>query len=113
MKLVAEALNPICINWTYEFRHNRLLFTLSTPKTVAASFTISYSEFLDAFESFYSFTPNMYMSVGRRLLSHNPSNMSEVNMHDKGTYGSFYAAAAAQSYVTVLLIPKEGFIKSI
>ena len=83
-------MNSIGVHGKYDFRHNKVLFTFSTPKTVAASFTISYSEFLDAFESFYSFTPNMYMSVGRRLLSTNLSNMSEVYMHDKGTYGSFW-----------------------
>ena len=53
----------------------------------------------------------MYMSVGRRLLSTKPSNMSEVYMHDKGTYGSFNGAAATQSYVTVLLNPEAKFIK--
>ena len=88
-----------------------MLCTFSTPKTILASFAISYSEFLDAFESFYSFTPIMYISVGRILLSTNPSNIGEVYMHDQGTYGSFYGTAAAQSYVNVLLNPETDLVK--
>jgi len=54
-------------------------------------FTIAYNRFLEAFESFYSFTPNLYLGTGKRFLSANPYDMSgSVYSHNKGRFGVFY-----------------------
>jgi hypothetical protein len=46
---------------------------------------------LQAFESFYSFTPSLYLPTGKRLLSSNPFDTSNsVYLHNEGNFGQFY-----------------------
>lgn len=81
---------PIGIHGCYEPRYNRVLFTFSKGNSI----TISYNEFLNSFESFYSFEPCIYLSTGRKLLSVNGkpfiSNRKAVYQHDVGDYSNFY-----------------------
>ena len=60
-------------------------------------FTIGYNETLaagegssGAFESFYSFTPQLYISLGRRLYSALPDANNKVYTHNTGRFGQYY-----------------------
>jgi len=53
-------------------------------------YTISYNEVIDAFESFYSYLPGIYLQYGRRLLSVNPNDSKEAYIHNEGDYCFFY-----------------------
>lgn len=57
---------------------------------IIKTFTISYNETLQAFESFYSFQPQLYISLGRRLLSALPDANHKVYIHNKGEFGRYY-----------------------
>jgi hypothetical protein len=58
---------------------------------IVYKFTIAFNEMLQAFESFYSFTPPLYLPTGKRLLSSNPFDTSNsVYLHNEGNYGQFY-----------------------
>src|SRR5690606_17818336 len=80
------------IHGEYDPLFNKVYFTSRSysKKDPLKIFTISYNELLEHFESFYSFTPRMYISLGRRLLSLNPSVNSEVYIHGVNDYGMFY-----------------------
>jgi hypothetical protein len=58
---------------------------------IVYKFTIAFNEMLQAFESFYSFTPPLYLPTGKRLLSSNPFDTSNsVYLHNEGNFGQFY-----------------------
>lgn len=58
---------------------------------IVYKFTIAFNEMLQAFESFYSFTPPLYLPTGKRLLSSNPFDTSKsVYLHNEGNFGQFY-----------------------
>jgi len=64
---------------------------LQNKQAITYKFTIGFNEMLQAFESFYTFTPNLYLSTGKRLLSANPFDTSNsVYLHNEGDYGKFY-----------------------
>lgn len=53
------------------------------------AFTIAYNDFIDAFTSFYSFTPPVYLNDLSRFVS--PSDdLMQLWRHGDGLYGSFY-----------------------
>jgi hypothetical protein len=54
------------------------------------TFTISYNENIQAFESFYSFQPQLFISLGRRLYSALPDLNNQVYTHNTGAFGVFY-----------------------
>ena len=55
------------------------------------NYTIAYNEMLQAFESFYSFKPTLYLPTGKRLFSANPYNINNsVYLHNDGNFGQFY-----------------------
>jgi hypothetical protein len=58
---------------------------------IVYKFTIAFNEMLQAFESFYSFTPSLYLPTGKRLLSSNPFDISNsAYIHNEGNFGQFY-----------------------
>lgn len=64
---------------------------LQNKNPITYKFTVGYNEMLQAFESFYTFTPNLYLPTGKRLLSANPFDISNsVYLHNEGDYGKFY-----------------------
>lgn len=70
-------------------------------RTIYISFTIAYNEFLKAFESFYSFTPHIYLGTGKRLFSANPYDRdNSVYVHNIGNYGEFYDQTPSTSILT-------------
>ena len=85
------------VHTVFDYRHNRMLFTFLSPKPNVNDFTIGYNEYMDAFESFYSYTPKIYLNTGRRMLSATTDptdNADHVYLHDAGDYGSFYGSAS-------------------
>lgn len=63
----------------------------SGSRTIKMGFTIAYNEYLNAYESFYSFLPTIYMSTGKRLLTGNPYDVNNSGyIHNIGDYGTFY-----------------------
>lgn len=92
---------PSSIHGAYEPRFNRVLFTFNTTTN---SFTISYNEAINAFESFYSFTPSLYLSTGRKLFSVPKGNSAnKFYQHNLGNYGVFYDQDPADSKITYLI----------
>lgn len=76
---------------------------LSVAKGVYNDFTVSFSEYFDAFEGFYSFTPNIYLQYGRRLMSATPNLLDSGWEHNIGeTYCNFYGTQYPSSLETVL-----------
>ncbi len=53
------------------------------------NFTISFNEKLKSFESFYDFTPSLYINRGTKLLSVDPLNR-DLYVHREGNYNQFY-----------------------
>lgn len=97
------ALRPISIHGAYEPRFNRLLFTFNVDEN---SFTISYNEAINTFESFYSFLPTVYLSTGRKLFSvprATINSRNKVYQHNLGPYGVFYDEDPVDSTITYLI----------
>jgi len=98
-----------------DYRYNRVLFTFLNNKPVAEdsepvfganSFTISYNEIIDAFESFYDYKPALYLNNGRRLLSVNPYDNNSVYEHNVGDYCKYYDQPESRSTLNLLLADK-------
>jgi hypothetical protein len=70
---------------------NGSLNPLINKTPITYKFTIAFNEMLGSFESFYSFTPSLYLPTGKRLLSANPfDNNNSVYVHNEGDYSKFY-----------------------
>jgi hypothetical protein len=114
--ITLRATDPVGIHGVYDHRHNRMLFTFlkvnePIPGQAAENFTIGYNEALDAFESFYSFIPGIYLNTGRRLLSVDSANQNNVYLHDEGVKCSFYGANPEESSITLLVAPDSDAVK--
>ena len=70
--------------------------------------TLAYSEAIDAFAGFYSFTPDHYIMDGARLFSPNPGANKELWVHNQGTRCSFYGADPAPSILRMIVNPQGG-----
>lgn len=70
------------------------------------SFTVSYNEKFQSFESFYDFHPAIYINKGFRLLSTDPSN-NDLYEHFKGEYNNFYGTKYPSSII-LQANPQEG-----
>jgi len=68
--------------------------------------TIVYSEAIDAFAGFYSFTPTHYIMDGARLFSPDPSNPSQIYTHNEGERCTFYDNAPVPSIIRIIANPK-------
>jgi len=99
----------IGIHGIYDRRHNRVLFTFLGGKydeilgldpsggTFVQDyewnpdrFTLSFSENTNNFESFYDFTPNLYIDNDHRVFSVDPNNLGHGYEHDVGDYSTYY-----------------------
>lgn len=98
------SLIPIGIHGAYEPRFNRVLFTFNTG---SENYTISFNELLNSFESFYSFTPSLYLSTNRKLFSVTGEPLigdrSKLYQHNLGDYGVFYDENAVDSTITYVI----------
>lgn len=63
------------------------------------AFTLSYNELMDGYESFYDYTPGLYIGFDNKVLS--PYN-NEVHIHDRGNYAEYYGTVH-DSYVTMIV----------
>lgn len=102
---------PVGIHGAFDFRHNRALFTFLNPKNNVSDFTVGFNEFINGFESFYSFTPGLYLNTGRKLLSVDPNDPSEAYLHDEGDYASFYGGLPNDTYITLMVAPNADIPK--
>lgn len=108
--------NPIenyGINGTYDYKNNEAVMTFHTlDNSVEDSFTVAYSEQAQAFSSFYTATPKIYINDKRNILSPDPTNVDKVYIHDKGDYGVFYDNVPAESYVDIIVNPEPYIAKT-
>lgn len=80
---------------TFDYQNSEFLFTFKNNGTIAdpskdENYTISFSEYLDAFVSMYSFTPNIYVNNNTNLLSVVNNNPKKLYLHNNGQYSKFY-----------------------
>jgi len=102
--------NPILnkgICTIYDYVNNEAIFTFLTTNNKK---TLVYSELINAYTSFYTHTPNLYISDKNIILSQNPSNLQSVYIHNKGEYGKFYGVYA-DSYIKFLTNENPKFTK--
>lgn len=99
--------NPIKYNGilsTYDFKNNEFLYTFlnkgyvitgGEPVLSDEKYTLAYSDLIQQFSSFYSFTPYIY--INNNSIFYSPENYSlesstrtKAYLHNEGLYGSFY-----------------------
>ena len=83
------------INCVYDDRYNEYLFTFSETKIVSGHlvyeyFTLAFNDSLDAFTSFYSYDPALYIKTWNKLITVPKNALNELWLHDYGDWGSFY-----------------------
>lgn len=66
------------------------IVNLNNKIQVNNKFTISYDESLDAFISFLSFKPTIYINDGKRIITPNPTIPNELYIHGKDNYCEYY-----------------------
>jgi len=101
IKTTDTTLDAIGVHSVYDSRFNRVLWTfkdLNSPY----EFTVSYNEILQAFESFYSFKPVVYLTFNDKLYSMSPTDPTAGYLHNVGNYGQFYRSYY-DSYIEVLM----------
>lgn len=104
--------NPIGVVSGYDSRHNRVFFTfLSAGNPDLPYFTVSFNEASNAFESFYTFRPSLYMHHDGRMLTVDRSLPGQAYVHDEGVKGSFYGNAPDESYITLMVAPNADLPK--
>lgn len=69
------------------------------------NFTIAFNEKLKSFETFYDFTPSLYVNRGTKLLSVDPLNR-DLYTHREGNYNQFYGTYYP-SYVILQVNPES------
>jgi len=79
-----------------------LVFT-SIKRSANADLTISYNEMIQAFESFYDYTPGLYLQTGRRLLSASPFQLNRAFIHNVGNYCKYYDQTESDSIIHTIL----------
>lgn len=92
------------ITATYDFHYNEVIFTFldTLLNDTQKQFTIAYSDFIDAFTTYYSFDPQVYINDKQNIFSTRTER--DLWIHDKGSYGSFYGTIFPSS-LTMLLNP--------
>ena len=99
--------NPIKYNGilsTYDFKNNEFLYTFlnkgnliigDEPTLFDEKYTLAYSDLIQQFSSFYSFTPYIY--INNNSIFYSPENYTvgssvraKAYLHNEGAYGSFY-----------------------
>lgn len=98
--------NPIIgkgILTTYDFENNEFLYTFVNKyiydsgeelSNIDERYTLVYSDLIEAFSSFYSGTPYIYLNNHNKLYSSRTYNYlsgsTKLYIHNKGNYGDFY-----------------------
>lgn len=111
--------NPIIqsgIHCTYDYYHDEYLITLlnkadnEREETGNEYNTISFNEKVDRWNSFYSFTPTMYMNNRTQLWSPDPNQVQDLYIHNIGSYSTFYGVIQV-STVKLLSNPNGKYTK--
>jgi len=103
--------NPIAgsgITVGHDSRYHEVLLTFRTQlldisDVLPTTFTIVFNEKVQAFTSFYTCTPGIYISQKQRLLSV-LTNSDTLHRHNSGNYNEFYGVKNS-SYVKLLVNP--------
>lgn len=82
---IDTTLDGIGVHAIYDVEYQTVYFTFLGD----TAFTLNYNEKLNAFESRYSFIPNLYFKLNNKVFS-SYSNSDEVYWHNKGDYGKFH-----------------------
>jgi hypothetical protein len=94
--------NPIIFNGiatTYDYINNEFLYTFLNTyvknelENITEKYTLVYSDLIDSFSSFYSFTPYIYINNHNKMYSVNSygeDNPSKLYLHNIGNYCNFY-----------------------
>ncbi len=88
------------ITATYDFHYNEALMTFKDEGFT--EFTIAYNDFIDAFQTRYTFTPRVYVNDKKSIFS--PQIGHDLWRHDVGDYCNFYGNTY-ESRITLLLNP--------
>lgn len=78
------------ITATYDYNHKEAIFTFFDYVSSQNSITISYSQQLEKFISFYDYYPSMYINDKSVILTSNPSLVQDLYINEKGNYCNFY-----------------------
>lgn len=107
IKTTDSLLNNIGVVGTYDKNNMRVLMTFlnGTDK-----FTISFNELTDAFESYHSFLPAIYLNNNDILISRSPVLTNELWLHGNGEYGKYYGTVYP-CYITTVVAPNYDLIK--
>jgi hypothetical protein len=73
--------------------------------------TVVFSENIDAFSGFYSFTPTTYINDSARYFSPNPDVPTELHVHEEGERGVFYDKDPSRSSIRLIVNPKGDYTK--
>jgi hypothetical protein len=73
--------------------------------------TVVYSENIDSFAGFYSFTPKSYINDSARYFSPSPDSPRELHVHNEGERGVFYDRDPSVSSIRLIVNPKGDFTK--
>ena len=73
--------------------------------------TVVYSENIDAFAGFYSFTPKSYINDSARYFSPSPDSPRELHVHNEGERGVFYDRDPSVSSIRLIVNPQGDFTK--
>lgn len=79
------------IHCIYDYKYKQFYITAFNETLTGSntSFTVSYSDVLQAFHSFHSFQPVLYMGDRDNIISFE-KGLSKGWIHDRGTYGNYY-----------------------
>ena len=80
----------------YHDKYEQAIFTFTDGSNEVAlrkSFTLVYDDMINAFSSFFSHIPKVYITDGYKVFSTDPTSLSDIYMHDEGSYGVFYGTA--------------------
>lgn len=96
------------IRAVYDYKYNQAIFTFSDTIQYRdqRQYTLVYDDFLNAFSSFMSYAPRVYITDYKRIFSTDPSNLNQIYMHDTGNYGDFYGTVYPS---TIKLVVNDNF----
>ncbi len=92
------------IRSVYDYKYNQAIFTFSDASNIEdqVNYTLIFDDFINAFSSFVSYTPKVYITDFNRIFSTDPSNLLDIYMHDSGNYCEFYGSVQDSSVKLVV-----------
>ena len=85
------------IRAVYDYKYNQAIFTFTDgykgrgdSSINQTKFTLVFDEAINAFVTFASYTPDVYITDYNNIFSTNPEDLNKFYIHDKGHYGKFY-----------------------